>query len=71
MVANAGANIPQFRMGRLDLAFFYLFPYWLLLAAFLATVRPLDDIATTLFVAYAGYQVYAAAWGWKLWRLNR
>lgn len=71
MAMNAAANIPTFRMRRLDLAFYFLAPYWVLLAAFLWTVCPLDLITCGLFAAYAVYQLYAAAWGYQLWRLNR
>ena len=71
MLANASANIFQFRLKRLDLAFFFLFPYWLLLLApFLWTVCPLDGVTCVLFGAYAAYQPYAAAWGYQLWKLN-
>lgn len=71
MLANAGANIPQFRLQRLDIAFFYLFPYWVLLAAFVWRIRYFDPVSTVLFTIYAAYQLYAAAWAWTLWRLNR
>ena len=71
MLANASANLLQFRMKRLDLAFFFLFPYWLLLAAFLWFACPLDRLTCALFAAYALYQVYAGFWGFSLWRMNR
>lgn len=70
MLANAAANIFAFRMRRLDLAFFFFLPYALLLAAFLWAACPLDSLTCGLFAFYALYLVYAAAWGWKLWRLN-
>lgn len=70
LVANALVNVPQFRWNRLDIAFFYLVPYWTLLAIFLVTVRIHDAITFRLFVAYAVYQPYAGAWQWQLWRLN-
>ena len=70
MLANGGANIFQFRMKRLDLAFLYLFPYWLVLAAFIWAAWPLDQLTCGLFAAYAAYQVYAAFWGYALWRMN-
>lgn len=70
MLANGAANLFQFRMRRLDLAFLFLFPYWLLLGAFLATACPLDRLTCALFALYAAYQPYAAAWGLSLWRLN-
>jgi len=71
MAVNAGANVLQFRIRRLDLAFFYLFPYWMLLAVFMWSVRDVDWPILTLFGIYAGYQLYAAAWGWSLWQLNK
>ena len=71
MLANAAANFPAFRMGRLDLALAFFAPYWLLLAAFLWAVCPLDRLTCVLFGVYALYQPYAAAWGWALWRTNR
>jgi tryptophan-rich sensory protein len=70
MLANASANVIQFRMKRLGLAFLFLFPYWLLLAAFLWQACPLDGVTCSLFAFYAAYQVYAAAWGYRLWRMN-
>ena len=42
-----------------------------LVPAFLWTVRPLDRVSFLLFLGYAIYLIYAAAWGWSLWRLNR
>ena len=70
MLANGAANLFPFRMRRLDLAFLFLFPYWLLLGTFLATACPLDRLTCSLFALYAAYQPYAAAWGFSLWRLN-
>ena len=70
MLANGAANLFQFRLGRLDLAFWYLFPYWLLLAGFLWTACPLDGLTCALFGVYSAYQLYAAAWGLSLWRMN-
>ncbi len=70
MLANAVANIFQFRMSRLDLAFFFLLPYWLLLAAFLWAVCPADGPTCSLFGIYAVYQLYAGIWAYQLWRLN-
>lgn len=71
MVANAAVNVPTFRMQRLDLAFYFFAPYWLLLAVFLWTACPLDRLTCALFAIYSAYQVYAAIWGWRLWRMNR
>jgi tryptophan-rich sensory protein len=71
MAANAGANVPQFRMRRLDIAFLYLLPYWGLLAVLIWTIRTVDSVTLILFGIYSVYQVYAAAWGWSLWRMNK
>jgi tryptophan-rich sensory protein len=70
MLANGAANIPLFRMRRLDLAFAFILPYWPLLAGLLWAACPLDRLTCALFAVYALYQLYAAAWGWALWRLN-
>ena len=70
MLANGAVNLLQFRMKRLDLAFFFLLPYWVLLGAFLWAACPLDAITCVLFSVYAVYQFYAAAWGYQLWRMN-
>jgi tryptophan-rich sensory protein len=70
MLANAGANILQFRLKRLDWAFGFLFPYWMLLAAFTWTAWPLDRLSAALFALYALYQVYAGFWAFALWRMN-
>jgi tryptophan-rich sensory protein len=71
MVLNAAANIPLFRMRRLDIALAFFVPYWPVLAAFLWIVCPIDPLVCSLFSAYAVYQGYAAAWGHQLWKLNR
>ena len=71
MTANAGANVPQFRMRRLDIAFLYLFPYWGFLAAFMWSIRNVDSVTLGLFGIYSVYQLYAAAWGWTLWQMNK
>lgn len=70
MAANAALNVPTFRMGRLDLAFYLYAPYWALLAAFLWAACPLDRLTCALFAAYAAYQLFAAAWAYQLWRMN-
>ena len=71
MLANGLANIPAFRMRRLDLALAFFIPYWPLLAAFLWTVCRLDDVTFMLFATYAVYQLYAIFWAYQLWRMNR
>lgn len=70
MAVNAFSNVFLFRIGRLDLACLIFGPYWLVLAAFIATALPVDGLSSGLFVIYAAYQSYAALWGWGLWTLN-
>lgn len=71
LLANGAANIPLFRLRRLDLALMFFAPYWALLAVFMLAANPLDRLTCALFTAYAVYQVYAAAWGYQLLRMNR
>lgn len=71
MLLNAAANIPAFLMRRLDLALAFFVPYWPVLAAFLWVVHARDGLTFTLFAIYSLYQVYAAAWAYQLWRMNR
>jgi tryptophan-rich sensory protein len=71
LLANGAANIPLFRLRRLDLALAFFVPYWVLLAAFMRASYPLDRLTCGLFAAYAVYQIYAAVWGYALLRMNR
>jgi tryptophan-rich sensory protein len=71
LFANGAANIPLFRLRRLDLSLAFFVPYWGLLAAFFRFVCPLDGFTCALFAIYAVYQVYAAVWGYKLLLMNR
>jgi len=71
MLLNAANNVPLFRMKRLDLALAFFIPYWPVLAAFLWAICPLDSLTFRLFAVYSVYQIYAAAWGYQLWRMNR
>jgi tryptophan-rich sensory protein len=70
MLANSAVNIPTFRLRRLDLAFYFFGPYWLLLGGFLLAVCSFDSLTFALFLVYAVYQIYAAAWGYRLWKMN-
>ncbi len=70
MLANAAANIPAFRMRRLDLAFYFFLPYWLLLGSFFWSACLLDRLTCTLFAIYVVYQLYAVVWAYHLWRMN-
>jgi tryptophan-rich sensory protein len=60
LLANGAANIPLFRLRRLDLALAFFVPYWMLLGAFFWFACPLDRLTCALFAIYAVYQVYAA-----------
>lgn len=71
MLMNAAVNLLQFRLKRLDLTLLFFIPYWLVLGWFMATAWPLDRTTFILFAVYAAYQLYAAVWGYQLWRLNR
>jgi benzodiazapine receptor len=71
LLANGAANVPLFRLRRLDLALAFFVPYWALLAAFMWSAWPLDRPTWALFAAYSLYQFYAAAWGYRLLRMNR
>ena len=58
-------------MRRLDIAFLYLLPYWVVLSAFIWSIRNVDSVTLALFGIYSVYQLYAAAWGWNLWQMNK
>lgn len=70
MLANGAVNVLQFRMKRLDLSFWFLGPYWLVLGIFLVAVFAFDRVTFALFAGYSVYQIYAAFWGYRLWQLN-
>ncbi len=70
LALNGLANLPAFRMRRLDLALVFFVPYWPVLAAFLWVVCQIDTVNFSLFAIYAIYQPYAAAWAYQLWRMN-
>ena len=70
LLANGAANIPLFRLRRLDLALGFFLPYWLLLGSFMWTAWSVDRPTWALFAAYSVYQLYAAVWGYRLLRLN-
>lgn len=71
MLANGAANFFAFRLKRLDLAFAFFLPYWLLLASFFWAAYPMDRLTCALFAIYAVYQIYAALWAHALWKMNR
>ena len=70
MVSNAAWGVIQFRAKRYDFGSWFLIPYAALTTAFLVTVRPIDPLSWFLFIVYATYLPYAAAWAYSVWRLN-
>ena len=70
MAANGAWGIIQFRLRRYDLGLLFYIPYVALIATFLAIVWPVDRLSFYLFIGYAIYMLYGAAWGWAIWRLN-
>lgn len=70
MLANAGWNYVFFRRHDLRGAFLYLIPYSLLVIALALALRAVDRAATGILVPYLLYLPYAAAWTYRLSRLN-
>lgn len=70
MLLNGAVNLFQFRLERLDLALASFAPYWTILALFLVLTWPRDRLTFWLFAVYSAYQVYAAFWGFALYRRN-
>ena len=70
MAANGFANVLGFRLKRLDWAFYFFAPYWLLLGAFMVQACRIDQVTCVLFALYAAYQLYAVVWAFSLWRMN-
>ena len=70
MASNAAWGVIQFRMKRYDFGLWFLIPYAALTIAFLVSVRPIDALPWFLFAGYAMYLPYAAAWAYRVWRLN-
>jgi tryptophan-rich sensory protein len=70
MLINALWNYVFFRKRDLYLSFFAFLPYGILaVALFLLTLR-LDRLAAWVVLPYVLYLVYAAAWGYGLWKRN-
>jgi tryptophan-rich sensory protein len=70
LVVNGAANIPLFRLRRLDVALTFFLPYWALLGTFMWVAGQLDQLTFVLFAAYGVYQLYAVVWSYRLLKLN-
>ena len=71
MAANAVWNLIFFRMRRFGWALAFNIAYILLFLIFWRRLAEVDPLMTRLWGLYAAYQIYAVAWGWAVWRLNR
>jgi tryptophan-rich sensory protein len=71
MAANALWNYVFIRAKSLFWAFATFPPYTALVLALAACLLPLDVVAAWVLVPYLAYLVYANAWGYAVWRLNR
>jgi len=71
MLANAVGNLLLFRMRHFDWAFLFMLLYVVLAAGFIWSASDVDRVTTLVFVGYFAYLPYAAAWIFRLWRLNR
>ena len=71
MLAKGGANLFQFRLERLDLALFFLFAYWLLLAVSSRAAARRNGSAVPWSALMRPTTLYAVAWGCRLWQMNR
>jgi tryptophan-rich sensory protein len=70
MAANAAFNLVFFRWGDLRASFLFFFPYSGLAIALFILLLWVDPLASAVFGPYLVYFVYAAAWGYQVWRLN-
>ena len=71
MSANAAFNFVFFRRGNLYASFLFYFPYSALAVGLFLLLLRVDRIASTIFGPYLLYFVYATAWGYQVWQLNR
>lgn len=71
MIADAFWNYLLFRRKRFDWAFWYLFPYTLLVIIAVFAVFDIDRIAGILMACYLAFLPYDFAWTRALVRLNR
>jgi tryptophan-rich sensory protein len=71
MAANALWNYVFFRAKSPFWSFAAFPPYTALVLILFACLIRLDSVAAGALVPYLAYLVYANAWGYALWRLNR
>jgi tryptophan-rich sensory protein len=71
MAANAAWNYIFFRRGNLYASFLFLLFYAALAVALCGLLLRVDSASAAFFGPYLLYFVYATAWGYKVWQLNR
>ena len=71
MILNALWNAFFFRRRNLRGAFLLSFGYSAIAAALLVVLLKRDVISALWFVPYVVYLLYANAWGYQIWQLNR
>ena len=70
MAANAVWNLIFFRARAFGGALAFNLLYLMLFLVFWWQVGHADRLLGWLWAVYAGYQAYALAWGWSVWRRN-
>ena len=71
MVANAGFNVIFFRRRNLFASFVFFLPYSAVAIALFVQLLVLEPATAAIFGPYLLYFIYATAWGYHVWRLNR
>jgi tryptophan-rich sensory protein len=71
MAANAAFNFVFFRWGDLRASFLFFFPYSGLAIGLFVLLLLVDPFASAVFGPYLVYFIYATAWGYQVWCLNR
>jgi translocator protein len=71
IAVNALWNYIFFRMRNVFLSFVTFFPYNLFALALFMLLLQLDNVAAWWLLPYLCYLVYASAWGYVVWKLNR
>ena len=71
MAANAAFNFVFFRRRDLRASFLSYLPYSALALALFVVLLRADSVAAAVFGPYLVYFVYATAWGYRMWQLNR
>ncbi|MBA3963769.1 MAG: tryptophan-rich sensory protein [Chthoniobacterales bacterium] len=70
LLANAFWSVVFFRWRDLRASFVCFIPYAVVVAALVASLTRLYPLGAVAFACYGCYLVYAAWWGYHLWRLN-